>query len=261
MAGRELAFDDLKLHLHVLDGDHLIEARARIGPTRVRELLPLAREIAEGVVAIALAHSAAEGNSVSCRAGCAACCRQVVPIAPLEAVRLAEVVNALPKERRKAVKKRFENAARRMADAGLVERRAPPGRAALVSAKTDAKEAWEDASRRYFQAGIPCPFLEDESCSIYSERPMVCREYNVTTPASLCAEWSTEVRDIARPVRMSEVMTAATNALLGREDLAIPLTLALEWASANPGAFDHQGDGEEMALDLVRCIQEADDSG
>ena len=38
----------------------------------------------------------------------------------------------------------------------------------------------------YFKPQIPCPFLEDESCSIYAERPFVCREYLVTSPAENC---------------------------------------------------------------------------
>ena len=36
--------------------------------------------------------------------------------------------------------------------------------------------------REYFQLGIPCPFLEEESCSIYHDRPITCREYLVTSP-------------------------------------------------------------------------------
>jgi len=259
MSGAERVHDELKLHLHVLGDDYVIETRARIGPTRVMELLPLARAISEGVTALALAHTRAEGKAISCRAGCAACCRPLIPIAPAEAVRLAEVVLAMPKERRRAVKKRFEKAVQRMEQAGLLDARAPRGRAALLSTRTGAAEAWEDTSRRYFEAGIPCPFLENETCSIYAERPMICREYHVTTPAPLCATRSPEVRDTPRPVRMSEVMTAVTNDLLGRQDFSIPLTMALEWASVHGAGFVHEGDGETMAGELLRHIQEADD--
>jgi len=250
---------DLKLHLHVLGGDHAIDAHAPIGPTRLMALLPLAREISEGVTAIALADTRAKGQSISCRAGCAACCRPLIPIAPAEAVRLAEIVDAMPLERRRAVKKSFEKAVQRMEREGLVDASAPRGRSALMSAETDPRAAWEDTSRRYFEAGIACPFLENEACSIYSERPMICREYNVVTPAPLCASLSPEVRDVPRPIRMSEVMTAAVNELLGRDDFSIPLTLALEWASVHRSAFTEEGDGSEMAELLVRHVRAADD--
>jgi Fe-S-cluster containining protein len=252
-------YDDLKLHLRVLDADHEITARARIGPTRVMELLPLARAISEGVSAIAVAYEQAEGKAISCKAGCAACCRFLVPIAPAEAVRLSEVVEAMPKERRRAVKKRFEKAVQRMEQIGLLDPRRPRGQAALRSVKTDPTEAWEDASRRYFEARIGCPLLEDEACGAYAERPMVCREYSVTTPAELCSKLSHEARDVPRPVHMSEVMTAVTNELLGREDLGVPLAMALEWAAAHRERFRAEGDGEEMAMTLVRGIQAASD--
>lgn len=222
-------------------------------------LLPLAREISEGITVIGIGRALAEGRSISCRAGCGACCAQLVPIAPAEAIRLVEVVEAMPGPGREAVKGRFENAARRLKEAGLVDRRAPPGQAALRSPAPTGKTPWEDVSHRYFDARIPCPFLENGSCGVYPERPMVCREYNVTTPASLCATLTPDVRDIPRPVRMSEVMRDFTNKRLGRDDSSIPLTLSFGWARANRDAFEREGDGEELAMELVRCVQAADD--
>lgn len=251
-------FDDLKLHLRVLGADHTIDARVRVGRARVMELLPPARAISEGLSKIAVAHEAAEGRCVSCREGCSACCHHLIPIAPLEAARLAEVVEALPKERRREVKKRFEKAVIRMEKAGLLDPRRRRGEAALLSTKTDPTEAWEDASGRYFAASIACPLLESDRCAAYAERPMVCREYMVTTPAERCASLGGDVRDVPRPVRMSEVMTDATNALCDREDKGIPLAMALEWAQANRGALAGEGDGEEMVMTVVACIQAAE---
>jgi Fe-S-cluster containining protein len=252
--------DDLKLHLHVLGRDHEISARARVGPTRVMEVLPLAREIADGITAIALDHVRAAGESVSCRLGCTACCRHVVPTAPAEAVRLARVVEAMPKERRRAVKKRFEQAIRRMEEAGLLDPEAPRGRVALLSQASTPRERWEDVSHRYFALGIRCPLLEGEACGVYAERPMACREYHATTPAELCEAFDPSLQVTPRPVRMGEVLKQLTNDVLGRDDHNIPLPLALEWASVHGRAFEREGDGEELAMALVQHIQDADDT-
>lgn len=252
--------DDLKLHLHVLGADHELSARARVGPTRVLEVLPLAREIADGVTAIALDHARAAGESVSCKAGCAACCRHIVPLAPAEAVRLAQVVDAMPKERRRAVKKRFEQAVRRMEEAGLLDPKAPRGRVALLSPASSPRERWEDVSHRYFAMKVDCPLLEDEACSVYPERPMACREYHVTTPADLCTAFDPSLQVTPRPVRMGEVVKRFTNEVLARDDHNIPLPLALEWAEIHRRAFDREADGEELAMSLVQSIQEADDA-
>ena len=40
----------------------------------------------------------------------------------------------------------------------------------------------------YFRLGIACPFLESESCSIHRDRPLVCREYLVSSPSEHCAD-------------------------------------------------------------------------
>lgn len=37
-----------------------------------------------------------------------------------------------------------------------------------------------------FHLGSPCPFLEAESCSIYEDRPLSCREFLVTSDKHLC---------------------------------------------------------------------------
>jgi Fe-S-cluster containining protein len=252
--------DDRKLHLHVLGEEHELSAQARVGPTRVPEVLPLARSIADGVTKIALDHVRAHGENVSCRAGCTACCRQVVPLAPLEAARLAQVVEAMPKERRRAVKKRFEDAVKRMEAAGLLDPRAPRGRAALLSPAATPHERWEDVSLRYFALHMDCPFLEDGTCSVYPERPAACREYHVTTPAELCETLAPGMNVAPRPVRMGEVLKRFTNEALGRDDPNVPLPLALEWASVHGRALDQQGDGEALAMKLVEQIQRADDA-
>lgn len=252
--------DDLKLHLRVLGEDHELSARARIGQAKLLEVLPLARQLADGITGIAIEKERAEGRPISCKKGCTWCCHQLVPLAPAEAVRLAEVVEAMPREQRRAVKKRFEKVVALMEKAGLIDREAPPGRAELLSAAAGVSAQWDDASRRYYEGKIACPFLEGGACSVYAERPMVCREYYVTTPVALCEALAKGIRSVPRPVRMSEAVTDLTNEALGRDDMAIPLPLALEWAGVNGEAFEGEGDGEELAMGLVRAIQAADDA-
>ena len=260
MADLASRYDDLKLHLFVLGEERELSARARIGPASLLEVLPLARSIADGLVGIAIEKERREGRPISCKKGCTWCCHQLVPLAPAEAVRLAEVVEAMPREQRRAVKKRFEKAVAQMEKVGLIDREAGPGRAELLSAAAGASAQWDDASRRYYAAKIACPFLESGACSIYAERPMACREYYATTPAALCERLAEGIRSVPRPVRMSEAVTELTNEVLGREDMAVPLPLALEWAGVNREAFAVEGDGEELAMELVAAIQAANDA-
>ena len=45
---------------------------------------------------------------------------------------------------------------------------------------------------KYFALGIPCPFLEEERCTIHEIRPLRCREYLVVSPAEHCAHPATK---------------------------------------------------------------------
>ncbi|MBK8255187.1 MAG: YkgJ family cysteine cluster protein [Polyangiaceae bacterium] len=253
-------YDDLKLHLAVLGEEHEISVKTRVWPTAVVEIIETARAITDGFTSIAAANAERAALKVSCKKGCTACCYQTVPVAPIEALHLAQVVDAMPEGRRSIVKSRFEAALAKLKELGLWRPEPRAGKWALRSTATTVHEQWEDISRRYFEAVIPCPFLEEGACSIYADRPSPCREYAVTSAPEECTKLSTEVRTIARPVHMGEVLTALSNEELGRDDKQIPLVLALAWARENGRSLQQKKDGEHLAMALVEQIQAADRS-
>jgi Fe-S-cluster containining protein len=192
------------------------------GPTRKSELLPLFRSLTDTVVEAAVDAAQAGGYTVSCRKGCGACCRQVVPISDVEAESIRALVDALPEPRRTAIVERFERARDVLADAGLLEtlrasRRVPAGDA-------------EALGIAYFRLGIACPFLEDEACSIHAERPLACREYLVTTPAANCAQPTRDtIHCVPVPARVSRAIRRIDEDVPPGEEPWLPLVLALEW--------------------------------
>jgi len=146
-------------------------------PTTLEALLPVFQGLSSEVARRAASKAMAAGEKISCRAGCGACCRQAVPVAEAEAHMIAGLVEAMPEPRRTQVRARFEAAERRLEETALASR--------LVD-MPDGKTVIE-VGIRYFDLGVPCPFLEAESCSIHPDRPLRCREYFVTSPASACA--------------------------------------------------------------------------
>ena len=179
-------------------------------PVPAAEIVPALQGLVNAVVG-----AAEMGKVISCRKGCGACCRQLVPVSRTEGERLLQVVEAMPADRREAVKKRFAAAEAAIAAAGLKERRG----------RTD-----RELSTAYFALRVPCPFLEDESCSIHPERPLVCREYLVTSPAELCAGPTQE--DVT-PVAVPKVSMAARG-LQEEGDDWFPLALLMDWARRRP---------------------------
>ena len=169
----------LTVELGLPGGIVRVEMDVPMGEVPMERLLPALRTTADAFVAYGAEISVAAGKPVSCAKGCGACCRQLVPLAHAEARQLATLVEELPEPRRSVVKERFADALRRVEAAGLLP--SLKGRTGRLAAEA------VDLGLDYFRLGIACPFLEDESCSIYHDRPIACREYLVTSPPACCA--------------------------------------------------------------------------
>src|SRR6185436_5557572 len=84
---------------------------------------------------------------------------------------------------------------------------------------------------RYGTLALACPFLVDDACGIYAERPFVCRQYLVTSPPELCtAPLDNPVRPVKTPAPFATVMLQAAGQLAGQAQYTVPLVLALEYA-------------------------------
>ena len=241
------------VRLRIFGEERTFEVPARRGPMRVTDLFEPARVLSERIAELSRIEGTANGKRVSCKAGCGACCRQLVPISTIEAKRLATVVAAMPAPRRDEVRARFVAATRRLEEVGLLDPRAR-GRAGLVRDDTPDESDWENVSRRYWEAELDCPFLEEGSCSIYEERPLVCREFSVTSDPRFCAERAPEIRALPRPVRMGDALAAAAHATTGVQARQLPLTLSLEWSSHNGAPLARTPDGGALLDALVAAI-------
>jgi len=168
-----------------------------------------------------------DGVEISCKKGCGACCRQLVPISPPEARLIHLLVESLPREARITMKRRFKEAALRLQDSGMLDK--------TMNYSTLTEEETLDLIREYFRLGIACPFLEDESCSIHSHRPLICREYLVISPARHCADLDqNKIQRLDIPVSIAENFGAMDG--VGKEgfDRYLPLIMALEWVERFP---------------------------
>jgi Fe-S-cluster containining protein len=206
-------------------GEDTVEVKFTVpeGACAPEALLPGAQALANQVASLGEARTKREGLRISCTKGCGACCRQLVPISPTEARHLAALVTALPPERAAEVRQRFAEALSKIEAAGLP----PYGHPA-----TD-KPAYREFGLAYFRQGVACPFLQEESCSIHPDRPLVCREYQVTSPAAACATVGAgEVRQVPVPVQVWAVFSRSVSPDGTVEWM--PLIEALRFAAANP---------------------------
>jgi len=232
-APQQMLTADLEL---VIGGRRLaVRLPVPIGKTSLRGMLPALRALMAGLSGVAIEQAADEGRRVACKAGCGACCRQLVPIAGAEAHHLADLVDAMPAERRKAVMGRFAAARAQLEAAGLWRD------FVRLPTITDPAEA-NALGLGYFAQHIACPFLEDESCSIHPERPLACREYLVSSDPAQCADPGGQG---VVPIKLDRRLTTAVARTGGAgRPRYVAMTALFDWVACNPEAPPEQEAGE-----------------
>jgi Fe-S-cluster containining protein/agmatine/peptidylarginine deiminase len=229
----------IRLSLNV--GGYRIKADVSIPPGRLRaqDMLPVYRQISDAVTQAVVAREQQAGETISCHKGCSACCKRLyVEVTEAEAYRLHDVVRALPARHRRRVESRFAFIRERLMTAGMYED---------VMALQVKDEARPRLGADYFELWIECPFLEDDACSIYQERPLACREYLVTSPANECERpQHGMVQRVSFPnsaIGYAMRMTQYTS----DDARLVPLALLPSWIEQNPEPVQ-TADGVELLM-------------
>jgi len=210
-----------------------LKIEAPIAPTRPTRMLPVFQRACGDIVDWTVKRIEREGRSISCRAGCGACCRQMVPISKTEARYLAQLVAEMPDERREVIKERFDLAIKRLEEAGVIDK--------LRAEPKPLGQEYKDLGLTYFHLEVACPFLEEESCSIHPDRPLVCREYLVVSLAENCSRKNgLPIEALSMPLEASKALTAINDAENKNFTNWIPLVLSLEWAEQNPDVSENR---------------------
>jgi Fe-S-cluster containining protein len=217
----------------------------------VTAIVPLMRRLGEEAQALEEARSSEEGKSRSCQKGCAACCRMLVPLSPPEAFALREFVRSLPSEQQERIAARLAESKSTLLAHGLLNQLVELSE----SAQTPDDSTLEPINHAYYALRTPCPFLNDDLCSIYDERPAACRELLVTSPAEQCLDMAKNpVVPIPVPVRIGPVLGLLWGELTDTPPRLIPLPIALDWAERHQHESRRTWQGTQLldtALDKV----------
>ncbi len=223
-------------------------------PIRPVELLPILNKLTDAFTGIATSRAEGSGETVSCRAGCGACCRQVVPISETEAFRLAGVIKAMPAGQKQKIIARFEHIVEVLQKTGLLSR--------LISNKMQEEEEQVLVGIEYFRLGLPCPFLEEESCSIHPDRPSSCREYLVTSPAETCSAANAEnIRPVTQAAKLSRLLFRFGDGRGKEQPRWLPLILLLDWTSTHSPEMQGSVPGTEMFQNFMALLTSDNNSG
>lgn len=142
------------------------------------------------------------GVAPTCRAGCDACCHQLVMTTMAEAREAARVIAEASEAIQEVLRERL--AAWHVQTLDL--------RRSLQAASDDSLEALvEDLAATYWQRRLACPFLSEGHCAIYEGRPLACRHHFAVSEPTLCTAGDEAVID--RMETMDEAFFFAQEAI------------------------------------------------
>lgn len=206
-----------------------------------KRMLPVLQTITDRFVDTAVEVFTGKDEEISCKMGCAACCRQAIPLAEIEVYQISELVENMPEPRRTQIKQKFGDACDKLKKINWFERLEN-----IYNSDSTAKtEEIQTLALEYLGQNIECPFLEEESCSIYQDRPLSCREFLVTSPAENCRNPSAEnINHLEMKFKVSKIIRQLwkTQNLSNKDTVA--LIYALEWSRQNPDRFEEKRDDE-----------------
>ena len=229
-----LTLDDPRVSLCLPTGE---------GQVTLTQLVAPARTICDQLVA-AIRHQAGQHDRpISCRKGCSACCRYLVPLSVPEALLLPTEMAARtpPRTRLKLLA-----SARKLLDAGP-----PPNLHSL-----DPTQAPQALSGWYTRANVTCPFLSNSCCRIYAQRPLACREHLAQSTRQACASHSLDRGSLVTPrLSVSTALADLTAELEGRPPEAVMLPLALPWCHENATRNQTLYPADQAIHRLIQLLQ------
>jgi Fe-S-cluster containining protein len=245
------AAEHFEISLQTPSGEISTAVGVPAGFVPITAILPLMRSLGGEAQVLEQRRLLEAGQRISCEKGCAACCRMLVPISVPEAFALTNAIDQLDQNERNRLLAKLDQAQQQLARAGILKQ---------LSSLADSSEplndeAIEPLNRAYYALRMPCPFLDNETCSIYADRPAACRELAVTSPATECQEMTKQtVQPVPVAVRLSTALSLLWADLTGTAPRLIPLPLAVDWARRHKEEQTNQWAGTELfekAMDKV----------
>lgn len=243
--------ESYNLEIHTPAGNLNASVSVPTGFIPITDIVPLMRSMGEQAHQMAVDAASSTGVAISCKKGCAACCRMMIPLAPPEALAIRTLVEALPASQKEPLLERFQQAQQTLREAGLEEGL----QHVAFSDEQITDEDLEPLNRAYYELQMPCPFLVDNACSIYEHRPSACRELLVTSPADLCQDLiRNPVNMISPPFRIGTVLSKLWADSIQGPIRLIPLPFALDWAKSHENLNSRTWSGPDLlgrALDAA----------
>ena len=168
---------DLKLEIH----KEIVTAKIAVKdcPARLADIVPMARMLSAKINQAVYKHAIYNGLSIPCRQECANCCYLLIILSVPEALRLAEELMLMPLSKYEDLKRHWDSTGNHIREK-LPKNLFPRNSNYIAYPNLKIFSNWYTKQRK------ACAFLQDNMCSIYEQRPLVCRDFMVMGSSSQC---------------------------------------------------------------------------
>jgi len=198
------------------------------GRARLADIVPAARAISAKITDIATERIYCHRGHIPCHTGCPACCSYLVSLSIPEVFCLNREVFLKPKHLSSHILRTYFLAASQ-----IIKHRppSPPPEQCFPDESANLSEL-HSLSDWYASLNLVCPFMYNNQCVIYQQRPLVCREHFVTGSVHGCKGGHGEAQVVELPVRMANILCQFTRELCAANDVVM-IPLALAWYEKN----------------------------
>jgi len=252
-SGRGCGMETFSLKLDILGKPACFYINVAPGQARLSDMAPLARALSTKLALVMLERLRESGKYVPCCKGCSACCSYLIPLSVPEAFRLAQELSAMPPEEGKTLLQSSLHAAKTILE------QIPRDLNKDDLAPTDGGIRSNQLGTWYAGLKLRCPFLSDNLCVTYDQRPIACREHVVVGSAVSCNIEGTDDSDVMKmPVSVLECLGRLAAKLEQSDVEAIMLPLALPWAQENTERSNRTWSAVTMVGQFIEILQETD---
>jgi len=216
---------------------------------KLTDIVPVAYSLSDKLNEAVLSNLDRSGIGVSCHKGCSYCCYYIMAVSPTEAFYLRNVIAGMPASRRESVLGLILKTVRQ-----TVKEKTPFNNFEDWRKTVIRDSMLEEFSDWYRNLNLACPFLINDCCCIYRQRPLVCRECMSTSKPLNCKDTSlTESICVPIPVSIADALVLMCSKLEKTNRNVVLLPLIMPWWEANSGRANRTW----LARTMVGCFVEA----
>jgi Fe-S-cluster containining protein len=234
--------------------DEKIGFRINVGQAQARltDIVPLARTICSKINDAVIKNIQNNGEQIPCYKGCSTCCKRcLVPLSVPEAFRLKDEVDQAQAPKRQLIRKNCLIASRHL----LTQKTTKKFVHQLSNSTSDKPADPDHISDWYSGLKLACPFLHQDICTIYEQRPLVCMEHFIIGSAGGCNDEDCVAEVLDLPIRVSNALGQLASELEGTSIEAVILPLAIIWCDENKKRAERTWPFETMVTRFIEIIQ------